>query len=138
MLSALLAASMSPSGLKATDQTGPVWPVSGEPIREASCGSVTSHSRTVSSAEPLARVRPSGLKATEWISPVWPVSGSPTVRGRSRSVTSQSRTVSSSPPAASVRPSGLKATERTAAVAPVRAPSSRGRSGAATSHRRTA
>ena len=33
----------------------------------------TSHSRTVPSSLPLARVLPSGLNATESTGPVWPV-----------------------------------------------------------------
>lgn len=65
MLSALPAASIVPAGLNATDQTGPVCPVSGGPSWVARPGSVTFHSRTVSSALPLARVSPSGLKSSE-------------------------------------------------------------------------
>ena len=55
-------ASVVPSGLNATEPTGPVWPVSGAPIGR---WVATSHSRTVSSAPPLASVVPSGLNATE-------------------------------------------------------------------------
>ncbi len=81
MLSALAAASRPPSGLKATDQMGPVCPVSGEPTGAACAGSETFHSRIVSSALPLARVRPSGLKATECTRSVCPVSTLPTGSG---------------------------------------------------------
>ena len=38
-------------------------------------GIATSHSRTVSSPLPLAKVLPSGLNATEAMWPVWPVIG---------------------------------------------------------------
>ena len=93
MLSALAAASMVPSGLKATDQMGPVWPVSGAPSGSARRGSPTSHSRTVLSALPLASVRPSGLNATECTRSVWPVSALPIRSGCRGSATSHSRIV---------------------------------------------
>ena len=64
-------ASNRPSGLNATPDTTPVWPVSGWP-----CGwpVATSHSRTVRSAPAVASSRPSGLNATSHTMPVWPVS----------------------------------------------------------------
>ena len=68
----------------------------------------TSHSRTVPSPLPLARVLPSGLNATESTGPVWPVSGPPIGRPVA---TSHSRTVPSALPLARVLPSGLNATE---------------------------
>ena len=49
-----------------------------------------SHSRTVRSALPLARVRPSGLNATELTELVWPVRGGP--RGPNISSLSRART----------------------------------------------
>ena len=82
-----------------------MWPVSGSPIWRPVA---TSHSRTVPSSPPLARVLPSGLNATAMTEPVWPVSGLPICR---RVATSHSRTVPSSPPLARVLPSGLNATE---------------------------
>ena len=56
----------------------------------------TSHSRTVPSALPLARVWPSGLNATESIAPVSPSE----ILGRRPVATSQNRTVPSSAPVA--------------------------------------
>ena len=90
-----------------------MWPVSGAPIGR---WLATSHSRTVLSPLPLARVLPSGLNATEKTLPVWPVSGAPTGRWLA---TSHSRTVLSSLPLARVLPSGLNATESTVSVWPV-------------------
>ena len=82
-------------------------------------GSVTFHSRTVSSALPAASVFPSGLNATDCTYPFAPVSGLPNGLGEAGSVTFHSRTVSSALPAASVFPSGLNATEYTVLAGPV-------------------
>ena len=76
----------------------------------------TSHSRTVPSSLPLARVLPSGLNATEQTASVWPVSGLPIGWPVA---TSHNRTVPSSLPLARVLPSGLNATETTLPVWPV-------------------
>ena len=57
-----------PSGLKATDETEPVWPLrvrTSSPLR-------TSHSFTVRSSLPEASRVPSGLKATEETESLWP------------------------------------------------------------------
>src|SRR5262249_1712672 len=76
-----------------------------------SCLVVASHSRTVWSSEPLARVRPSGLYATEQTLFVCPWS----LAMASPVATSHSHTIRSSEPEAlaSVVPSGLRATEAT-------------------------
>ena len=69
------AARVLPSGLNATEQTAPVWPVNALPIRRSVA---TSHNRAPLSARlPLARVLPSGLNATEPTGPVWPARESP-------------------------------------------------------------
>lgn len=59
-------------GMKATDSTMSLWPVSGWPITVGCAGTVTSHSRMVWSALATASVRPSGLKAIELIVPLAP------------------------------------------------------------------
>ena len=51
-----------PSGLKATDDTGRVWPRSGVPM---GLPLAASQSRRVLSAAPETMRRPSGLKATD-------------------------------------------------------------------------
>ena len=61
----LPAASSRPSAENATVWTYPVGPVSGRPRGRARAGSVTFHSRTVSSALAAASVCPSGLNTTE-------------------------------------------------------------------------
>ena len=61
----LPAARSPPSAENATVSTYPVGPVSGRPSGRARAGSVTFHSRTVSSALAAASVCPSGLNATE-------------------------------------------------------------------------
>ena len=63
-----------PSGLNVTDCTYPFAPVSGLPSGAGCAGSVTFHSRTVSSALPAASVVPSGLNATEYTVLAGPVS----------------------------------------------------------------
>src|SRR5271168_5220596 len=96
-----------PSGEKATDQTGPEWPLSGSP-----CGApvAASQSRIVLSPEPDVTSLPSGEKATDLTESEWPSSGSPC--GAPVAV-SQSRTVPSPEPDATSLPSGEKATEET-------------------------
>eukprot|EP00959_Pyramimonas_sp_CCMP1952_P085928 1797260-Pyramimonas_sp.AAC.1 len=59
----------APSGEKATDQTGLVWPVR---VR-CRLPSAVLHSFVVKSLEPVASSAPSGEKATEYTAPVWPV-----------------------------------------------------------------
>jgi hypothetical protein len=58
-----------PSGLKATDDTGRVWPRRGGPVV---LPLAASQSRRVLSAEPETMRRPSGLKATDHTELVWP------------------------------------------------------------------
>jgi hypothetical protein len=53
-----------PSGLKAVASTRSVKPVSGAPNSVTWAASVTFHSRTVLSADPVARMCPSGLNVT--------------------------------------------------------------------------
>lgn len=65
MSSAAPLASVRPSGLKATEWTVPVWPVSAVPIGAGRCGSAMLHRRTVPSSAPVASSRPSGLNTTE-------------------------------------------------------------------------
>ena len=72
VLSALPEAIRCPSGLNATLNTVPVWPVSGAPMGWPVSAS---HSRTVLSAPPEASRCPSGLNATLNTVSVWPVSG---------------------------------------------------------------
>src|SRR5262249_56502189 len=77
--SLLPAARVLPSGLNATDVTGPPGPLmTGVPIGRWVAGS---HNRTPPSSLPAARVLPSRLKATELtlVGPV--VSGPPVGRG---------------------------------------------------------
>ena len=107
ILSALAEASRCPSGLNATPNTAPVWPVSGrrDADRFAGVGDPTAAPCCRRSAE--ASRCPSGLNATLVTAPVWPVSGSPTGWPVSAS---HSRTVLSSPAEASRCPSGLNAT----------------------------
>ena len=100
------AASVRPSGLKATARTGPL-PRRGSTVRAQGCWSATCHSTTCPSQPAPARVRPSGLKATLRTPP--PIcSGGPA--GAPVSV-SHSRTDPSALPEASSRPpeSGLNA-----------------------------
>src|SRR5450755_2638734 len=101
-------------------------------------GWVTSHSRTVWSALPAAKVCPSGLNATEYTVLEGPVNGRPSRIGWLGLVTSHRRTVLSPPAAARVRPSGLNATEYTSLVGPVNVASARDCPGVLTSHSRTA
>src|SRR5216684_3777537 len=70
----------------------------------------TSHSLTVLSSLPLARIFPSGLKVTELTRPECPVSD----RNSAPVVRSHNLIVLSSPPQANVLPSGPNATESTA------------------------
>ena len=114
MLSSLPVARVCPSGANATDDTAPVWPVSGSPEPAAAgSGPRRPTACTVWSALPVARVCPSGANATAYTASVWPVSGSPSRRGRAGSVTSHSITVLSSLAVARVRPSGANATDVT-------------------------
>jgi hypothetical protein len=78
------------------------------PSNRRSCRPVwASHSRAVSSKEPVRTCRPSGLKATELTEPVCPSN-----RRSCRPVwASHSRAVPSQEPVRTCRPSGLKATE---------------------------
>ena len=105
-------ASCRPSGLNATANTRPSWPV-----RVACPAPVAgSHSRTVPSPPAEASCRPSGLNATACTRPWWPVR----VACPAPVAGSHSRTVPSSPAEASCRPSGLNATAYTAPSWPVR------------------
>jgi hypothetical protein len=70
---------------------------------------VVSHSFTVLSCEPLARILPEGLKATELTQSVCPVK----VCMLLQLVVSHSFTVLSNEPLARTLPEGLKATDRT-------------------------
>src|SRR5260221_676732 len=70
-------AGVLPSGLNATDITGPVGPVSGLPT---GWWVATSHNCAVPSLLPKATVAPSGLNATEVTFPEDPVRAPPTWR----------------------------------------------------------
>jgi hypothetical protein len=105
------AGSSRPSGLNATEETAPVWPVS-----MCSWALVAgSHSHTVLSPFPLGSSRPSGLNATEKmpLSVIRDFVFGVMVRMFSCAPVagSHSRTVLSKLPLASSRPSGLNATE---------------------------
>ncbi|GHH92662.1 hypothetical protein GCM10017779_31190 [Streptomyces capillispiralis] len=107
--SVLTEARVCPSGLKERLPTIAVWPVSRAPDRGRR-GSDTSHSATVPSLSPVARVAASGEKATVWT--LWRLCmcRSALATGRAGSATSPSRTRLSLPAAARLWPSGLNST----------------------------
>src|SRR5262249_11240089 len=94
-------ARVAPSGLKATEETGPKFVFSRPPLIVSSG---RFHSWMVPSAPPLARVSPCGLNATESTFPLWLLSW---LRIRWPVFTSHSPTVPSVLALARVLPSGL-------------------------------
>jgi hypothetical protein len=97
-----------PSGVKASANTGPSWPVS----RWRWVAVAVSQRRTAASAPAEARAVPSGVKASANTGPSWPVS-----RWRWVAVAvSQRRTAASSPAEARAVPSGVKASAHTGPV----------------------
>ena len=97
-----LLASRRPSGLQAIAAPRSVWPVS--VWRQSPLS--TSHSFTVRSQLPLARVRPSGAKASPVTQVVCPASTCTLASGFCPGAVSHSRMPPSWPPLASRRPSG--------------------------------
>src|SRR5207245_7248589 len=92
VLARLPLANRVPSGLKATDQTRPVWPCN--VVRHLPV--LTSHSLTIPSSLQLASRAPSGLKATERTQSLCPCS----VLRHCPVLTCQILTLRSSPPLA--------------------------------------